>query len=53
MEIRLYRSLQKFAENSSFLTVRVECPDLFEYSKTLDVFKTLYGSNIVFVVIQP
>ena len=53
MEIRLFRSFKDFSKNDSFLVVRVENPDAFEFDKTLSVFRTLYGSNIVFVVIAP
>lgn len=51
MEIRLYRSIDLMAQGIHFLCVRVESPDTFEFDKTLNVFRTLYGSNIVFVVI--
>ena len=51
MEIRLYRSIDLMAQGKRFLCVRVENPDIFEFDKTLSVFRTLYGTNIVFVVI--
>lgn len=51
MEIRLYRSIEHMSQGKHFLCVRVENPDTFEYDKTLSVFRTLYGSNLVFVVI--
>lgn len=51
MEIRLYRSIDLMAQGKHFLCVRVESPDTFEFDKTLSVFRTLYGSQIVFVVI--
>lgn len=51
MEIRVYRSLEDMTKGKHFLCVRVEDPDAFEFDKTLSVFRTLYGSNIVFVVI--
>ena len=51
MEIRCYRSLELMSKGNHFLCIRVECPDAFEYDKTLEVMRTLYGSNIVFVVI--
>ena len=51
MEVRCYRSQDDLIKGKQFFCVRVECPDAFEFDKTLDVFKTLYGSNIVFVVI--
>lgn len=51
MEIRLYRSHDLLIQGKHFLCVRVENPDAFEFDKTLNVFRTLYGSDIVFVVI--
>ena len=51
MEIRLFRSLEDMSKGKHFLCVRVENPDCFEFDKTLSVFRTLYGTNIVVVVI--
>lgn len=51
MEIRLYKSLELMSQGKHFLCVRVENPHTFEFDKTLSVFRTLYGSSIVFVVI--
>lgn len=51
MEIRIYRSHDDMTKGKHFLCVRVENPDCFEFDKTLSVFRCLYGTNIVFVVI--
>lgn len=51
MEIRLYRSIEQMSKGNHFLCVRVESPETFEFDKTLSVFRTLYGFQIVFVVI--
>lgn len=51
MEIRLYRSLENMSQGKHFLCVRVENPDTFEYDKTLSVFRTLYGTGIVFLLL--
>ena len=51
MEIRCYRSIELMSQGKHFLCIRVECPDAFQYDKTLEVMRTLYGTNIVFVVI--
>ena len=51
MEIRLYRSHDLMREGKHFLCVRVSNPDNFEFDKTLSVFRSLYGTDIVFVVI--
>ena len=51
MEIRLFRSLEEMSKGKHFLCVCVENPDCFEFDKTLSVFRTLYGTNIVVVVI--
>ena len=53
MEIRLYRSIEDMSKGKHFVCVRVENPDCFEFDKTLSVFRTLYGTSIVFVVIAP
>ena len=52
MEIRIYRSLEQFTNGKPIYCARVECPDTFLYSDTVDVFRTIYGPQVVIVVIS-
>ena len=51
MEIRLYRKLEDLQTGKHFYCSRVECPDTFDYVSTRNVFYTIYGTDIIFVVI--
>lgn len=51
MEIRLFRKLEDISVGKYFLCVRVANPDAFEFGNTLSVFRTLYGTDIIFEVI--
>ena len=51
MEIRLYKSFEDLQKGKQFYCVRVETPDAFDYNVTKSVFTTIYGANIIFVVI--
>lgn len=51
MEICLYRSFEDLQKGKKFYCVRVETPDAFDYNATKNVFTTIYGANIIFVVI--
>ena len=51
MEIRLYRSLSLWSERKHFFCAKVECPDTFDFSSAKVVFKSIYGSNVVFEVV--
>ena len=51
MEIRLYRSFEDLQKGKHFYCVRVESPDVFDYNASRSVFTTIYGANIIFVVI--
>lgn len=51
MEIRLYRSFEDLQKGKQFYCARVETPDTFDYNATKNVFTTIYGVNIIFVVI--
>lgn len=51
MEIRLYRTHEDLQNGKHFYCVRVDTPDAFDYNATKSVFNTIYGFNIIFVVI--
>lgn len=51
MEIRIYKSLQNYNGNKPLSVLRVECPDAFNYVHALEVFRSIYGSNVVIVFI--
>lgn len=51
MEIRIYQSMEHYRANKTLYVGRVNCPDAFNFSHTLDVFRCIYGSNIVVVII--
>lgn len=52
MEVRIYRSVEDMSKGKHFYCVRVDNPDTFDYYKTRSVFQTIYGVNIVYVVIS-
>lgn len=52
MEIRIYKSMQHYTGNKPLYVARVECPDAFNYSASLDLFRSIYGSNVVIVFIN-
>lgn len=49
MEIRIYKSMQHYTQNKPLYVSRVECPDAFNYSQALDVFRSIYGSSVIIV----
>lgn len=49
MEIRIYKSMQHYSGNKPLYVGRVGCPDAFEFSKCLDVMRSIYGSDVIIV----
>ena len=51
MEIKIYRSLDLFTKGKHFFCARVECLECFDFAKTIDVFRSIYGTGIVILLI--
>ena len=51
MEIRIYQSMQHYSGNKPLYVARVECPDAFSYPHSLEVFRSIYGSNVIVVFV--
>lgn len=49
MEIRVFKSISAYTSNKPFLVSKVASPDIFDFSKCLDTFRCIYGSEIVIV----
>lgn len=47
MEIRVFSSLDARAKGKTLFCGRVNCPDAFSFEKSLDVFRSIYGSDVV------
>lgn len=47
MEIRLYHSLNDFSKGKYFLCSKVVSPDTFDFTSALNVFKSIYGINVI------
>lgn len=53
MEIRVYLNMQAYLASKVHFCTRIECPDVFDFNKALDVFKSIYGSSVVVVFFCP
>lgn len=49
MEIRVFKSMQAYTSNKPFLVSKIASPDTFDFSKCLETFRCIYGSEIVIV----
>ena len=49
MEIRIYASMETYKANKPLYVGRVSCPEVFDFGKSLDVFRSIYGSTVVVV----
>lgn len=49
MEVRIYKCMEHYSVNKPLYCVRVDCPDAFDFSKSLDVFRSIYGSSVIIV----
>ena len=47
MEIRIYRDLSAWSNRKHFYCAKVECPDTFDFTSAKNLFKSIYGSDIV------
>ena len=45
MEIRIYASMETYKANKPLYVGRVSCPEVFDFGKSLDVFRSIYGSK--------
>lgn len=43
--------MQHYSGNKPLYVSRVECPDAFNYVHALEVFRSIYGSNIIVVFV--
>ena len=53
MEVRVYLNMQSYSADKPHYCVRVECPEVFDFGKTLDVFRSLYGAGCIVVFFCP
>ncbi len=52
MEIRIFSSLELALRNEKWrYCARVKTPDAFDFHKALDVFRSIYGSDVVITFI--
>lgn len=49
MEIKIYRSYEAYKSGKVLYCARVENPDVFSFEKSLDVFRSIYGTNVIIV----
>lgn len=49
MEIRIYNNMDSFSRGKYFYCARIECPDAFNFSSALDVFRSIYGTDVIIV----
>lgn len=47
MEINIYRNMAARSNGKRLFCARVSCPDAFSYGSAVDVFRSIYGSDIV------
>lgn len=51
MEIRVYRDLSAYTASKPLYCTKVSCPDAFSFQSCLDVFRSIYGSEVIIVFI--
>lgn len=53
MEVTIYSSLDARSQRKRLTCFRVANPDAFSFEKCIDVFRCIYGSNVVieFVIV--
>ena len=49
MEIRIFRDMNFYSSNKPMYVSKVLNVDAFDFSKCLDVFRLIYGSDIIIV----
>lgn len=47
MEIRVYKSFELRSKGKTLFCSRIDCPDAFSFEKSIDVFHSIYGSDII------
>ena len=53
MEVRVYLNFESYAGNKVLYSAKVNVPSAFEFHKTLDVMRSIYGPSIIVVFICP
>lgn len=51
MEIKIFRNHQAFRDNKPLYCARIECVDLFDFSDSLNVFRSIYGTGVIIVFV--
>lgn len=51
MEIKVFRNHDCYRNNKVLYCSRVECPDVFSFSASLDVFRAIYGNGVIVVFV--
>lgn len=51
MEIRIYKDFDSFHKGKYFYCANISCPDVFNFSEAKNVFKSIYGTNIIISLI--
>lgn len=49
MEVRIYKSMTHYTANKPLYVARVDSPETFSFSNSLEVFRSIYGSSVVIV----
>ena len=49
MEVRVYKSMSEYSANKPIYCVRVKAPSCFPFEKALEVFNSIYGSDVIIV----
>lgn len=49
MEVRVYRSMSEYSANKPLYCTRVSSPSCFAFEKCLEVFRSIYGSDVIIV----
>lgn len=47
MEISIYKNMSSRSDGKRLFCARVSCPDCFSYTNAVEVFRSIYGSDIV------
>lgn len=47
MEIIIYKSFDLRSANKPLFCARVSVPDTFSFEKCIDVFRSIYGSDVI------